>query len=144
MAETTFARDGVSFRYPTTWSVDEESHDGGWTATLSGPGVAFLVVRLDEEVDDPVGLADAALGVMRETYPDLEAEDAVETVAGQPAVGHDATFITLDATTTCRLRGLSGPVGSVLVLAQWTDAAPDEGRVVCGAYQALEIDDAAF
>jgi hypothetical protein len=118
----TFSRSGVSFRYPGNWDVDaEEAADGGWTVTLQSRETAFLLVSLRPDADDPAQVADEALEALRAEYKELDAEDKVETVAGQVAVGHDIDFLTVDTPITCWTRCLVTPEGPLLVMWQTSE-----------------------
>jgi hypothetical protein len=115
----TFSRFGVSFQYPANWDLDvEEAADGGWTATLQSPDMAFLLVSLRPDADDPAQVADEALDALRAEYKELDAEDAVETFAGQPAVGHDIDFLTVDTPIVCWTRCVETADGPLLVMGQ--------------------------
>lgn len=115
----TFERDGIAFRYPANWSAEtEESDDGGWAVTVSSPDTAFVVVSLRPDARDPADLADQTLAVLKSEYEELDAENRLESVGGQMAIGHDIDFLTLDTSITCRTRCLETPAGPLLVLTQ--------------------------
>jgi hypothetical protein len=88
-------------------------------------------------------LADEALGAMREEYPDLDARDAVETIDGHNAVGHDLEFLALDLPNSCVIRAFRSPRRSVLVFCQWSDLDDDEmGPMMAMLRRSLEETDA--
>jgi len=62
---------------------------------------------------------------MREEYPDLDADDSVEAIAGIPAIGHDIRFFSLDLTNTCWTRSFYSTRGTVLVMGQFNDLELD-------------------
>lgn len=147
----TFSRDGIAFRYPVNWVLDVEEHAdradagddeaGGWTATVSSTGTAFLMVSLRPEAAHPADLADQTLDALRAEYPEFDAQTAVEPVAGQPAVGFDADFLTVDTATVCRVRALDTFAGPLLLLAQVSEydrAANDP--VLRAIVQSLDVD----
>lgn len=117
-----FERDGVRFRYPANWTVepgdDPDADDGGWSVTVQSPETAFLFVSLRPDADTPADLADQALAALKAEYKELDAENAVETIAGTAAVGHDIDFLTVDTAVVCRTRVLDTSAGPLLVLAQ--------------------------
>lgn len=117
----TIEHSGVRFSIPDTWTIETDVLLDGWAASLQSEGTAFMVVSLFEEADDPAALVDQSLEEMRKTYPDLEAESVVEPIAGQPAVGYDIGFFTLDLSNTCSLRAIQAPEGGLLILSQVTD-----------------------
>src|SRR6516225_12305412 len=95
---------GIHFQYPENWQLAREENETGWTVSLQSPRTAFMMVCLREDLPTPDQLADAALDALREDYPGLEADDCVDNLAGQPAIGHDIRFISLDWTNTCWTR----------------------------------------
>src|SRR5262245_54278266 len=104
-----FEREGIRFQYPDNWQLESEETDGGWNVSVQSPATAFLVMSFHPDEDDPARLADKTLEAMRDDYPQLEADTAVETLAGQPAIGHDIDFFAFDLTNSCWTRCLRGP-----------------------------------
>ena len=137
-----FERAGISFRYPESWRVEREESESGWVVLLQSPGTAFLLLTLDESMPEMEEMADAALAALREDYPDLEADDRVEKLAGQMAIGHDVSFLSLDLTNTCWTRSFYGETGTVLVMCQVSDIELAEYgpvlRAVCASLQVEE------
>ena len=117
----TFERDGITFRYPASWRVETEEGDAGWTVTITSPQTAFAVVSLRPDARDPADLADQTFEAIKAEYQELDAENAVQTVAGQVAIGHDIDFMTVDTPTVCRTRCLGTPAGPLLVLCQTSE-----------------------
>src|SRR5947199_10833856 len=119
-----FERDGVRFQYPGNWTVettDGEPGGGGWAVTVQSPETAFLLVGLRPDAADPAQLADQTLAAIQGEYQELDTENAVETLAGVVAVGHDIDFLTVDTPITCRTRCLETPAGPLLVMAQTSE-----------------------
>lgn len=112
------SRDGVTFRYPEEWSLDEDVTVDGWTATVQSPGTAFLLISLRPDADDPAQVADQALEALKGDYPELDATDVTETIAGRLAIGYDVDFVALDTTVACRIRALDSDGGPLLILTQ--------------------------
>jgi hypothetical protein len=138
----TFDRDGVRFRYPTDWQFDIEEEGDAWTASLQSPGTAFLVVSYVPDTDDPSELVEAAVEGLRAEYPDLDAEDAIDTLAGQPAIGADVNFVHFDLTNTCWVRAVPAVDGAVLVLAQCTDEELDtEGAALRQVMASMTVEE---
>jgi hypothetical protein len=139
-----FDEGGVRFRYPENWRLEREDSDEGWTVSLQSPDTAFLLISLHEDMPSTEDVAETALAALREDYPDLEADESVDTLAGQPAVGHDVRFISLDLTNTCRLRSFYSGRGTVLVLWQANDLELEKNEPILQAICAsLEVDDEA-
>jgi len=133
---------GIRFQYPENWRLEREENDTGWTISLQSPGTAFMMVCLREDMPTPDQVAEAALDALREDYPELEADDCVDNLAGQPAIGHDIRFISLDLTNTCWTRSFYSSEGTVLVLCQANDLELEEHEPVLRAIcKSLEVDE---
>ncbi len=118
----TFERDRIAFRYPRNWTVEtQDDPDGGWAVTVSSPDTAFFLASLQPNARDPGELADQSLDALKAEYKELDWEDVMETVAGQPSIGFNADFLTVDTATSCRVRCLDTFAGPLLLLAQVSD-----------------------
>ena len=86
-------------------------------------------------------MVETALAAMREEYPELEADECVDSIAGQPAVGHDIRFFSLDLTNTAWTRSFYSSRGTVLVLCQLNDLEVEKNepilRAICAS---MEVD----
>jgi hypothetical protein len=137
-----FTADGLSFVYPDDWTLEREDSPTGWTVTLQSPGSAFAVVYLNRELPPIEQVALTTLEALQAEYPHLEAESAVETIAGEMAVGHDIEFFSLDMPVMCWTRSFYGPAGTVLVQCQVP--SPEEVeyepalRAICASMRAEE------
>jgi hypothetical protein len=133
---------GVRFRYPETWRLERQDTESGWSVSLQSPETAFLMLSLHEDMPSTESLAETALSALREEYPDLEADDRVDSLAGQPAVGHDIRFFSLDFTNTCWTRSIYTSQGTILVLCQTSDLELETNepilRAICAS---LEVAD---
>ena len=75
-------------------------------------------------------------------YPTLDATDAVDTLAGQPALGADVNFVHFDLTNTCWVRAVPAAEGAILVLAQCTDEElHDQGSALKEIMSSLTVDE---
>jgi hypothetical protein len=130
---------GIRFKYPANWQLEREDNEAGWTVSLQSPDTAFLTISLREDLPSVDQLAETALAALREEYPDLEAEDCLDSLAGQPAVGHDLRFFSFDLTNTCWTRSFYTSRGTVLVLCQVNDLELDTNepvlRAICASLQ---------
>ena len=116
-----FQHDGVRFQYPETWRLEREDTASGWTVSVQSPSTAFLLLSVDHDMPDVDQVAETVLTALRDEYDDVEADDKVESIAGQPAVGHDIRFFSFDLTNTCWTRSIYSEAGTVLVLWQAND-----------------------
>jgi hypothetical protein len=137
-----FNEAGIRFRYPENWQLDRQENDEGWTVSVQSPDTAFLMLCLRSDMPTTNELAEAALEALKEDYDELEADDCVESLAGQPAVGHNIRFFSLDLTNTCWTRSFYSPQGTVLVMCQINDLELDRNepvlRAICASLQVEE------
>ena len=137
-----FDEDGIRFRYPENWSLEREDSEEGWTVSVQSPGTAFLMLCLRRDCPTPDSMIESVTSAMREDYPELEVEDRVESVAGQPAVGQDIRFFSLDLTNTCWTRSFYTANGTLLLLCQSNDLELDEAepvlRAMCASLEVAE------
>jgi len=137
-----FDEGGIRFQYPENWQLEREEHDNGWTVSVQSPSTAFFLLTVNGEGIPPEQMADTILEAMRADYPDLEADERIEALAGQPSFGHDMHFTSLDLTNTCWTRSLYCPEGTALVMWQTDDLELETNEPVLRAMCAsLEVDD---
>jgi hypothetical protein len=128
-----FSEDGISFRYPANWTLEREDGEEGWTVSVQGPDTAFVVLCSDQTMPSSEEMTDTVLEALRGDYPDLEAEDGQDTLAGQPAIGHNIHFISFDLTNTCWTRSFYSEVGTILVMCQTNDLEMEQNEPVLRA-----------
>jgi hypothetical protein len=137
-----FQADGIRFQYPDSWRLTREDAETGWTVSVESPETAFFMLTFDDQMPDVGLVAQTVLDALRADYPDLEAEDAVESIAGQPALGHDIRFFSLDLTNTCRTRSFYSDAGTILVMWQTNDLELDDVepvfRAICASLRLEE------
>lgn len=137
-----FAEDGLSFQYPESWTLQREEAEAGWTVSLQSPDTAFVMVSFDGNMPETELMAETALEALRAEYPGLESDECFETVAGQPACGHDIRFFSFDLTNTCWTRSFYCGRGTVLVLWQANDLELERvGPVLQAICASLRVDE---
>lgn len=137
-----FNSEGIQFRYPENWQLVREDNEEGWTVSVLSPETAFLMISLRSDMPAPEEMAETALEALREDYPELEAENSVGSMAGQPALGHNIRFFSLDLTNTAFTRCFYSSYGTVLVLCQFNDLEIETNEPVLRAICAsLKVED---
>jgi hypothetical protein len=131
-----FDENGIRFQYPDNWKLDRQDGDDGWSVTVQSPDTAFLLITLRDDGPDTGELAEAVLAAMKEEYQELEADEAVDSLAGQPAVGHDIRFFSFDLSNTCWTRCCYTSQGTLLVLCQLNDLETERNEPVLRAISA--------
>jgi hypothetical protein len=137
-----FQEDGVSFRYPESWRLEREENETGWAVLLQSPDTAFALISFDHSLPTTEEVAEATLDALRSDYPSLEAEERIDTLAGQMAVGHDIRFFSFDLTNTCWTRSIYSDSGTLLVLCQANDLELEQHepvlRAICASLKVEE------
>lgn len=117
-----FQKLGIRFTYPENWKLDEsEALEGERAVTVYSPGGSFWSISLHDPETKLGTLVKSAVKALRDTYPDLDFEEAVETVAGHQLFGADVNFICLDMTNSALIRVYSTPQHNGLILSQADD-----------------------
>jgi hypothetical protein len=137
-----FQKDGICFQYPANWKLEREDADSGWTVSVQSPDTGFLILTFDRNMPETAQVAQTVLDALQADYPGLEAEDALETLAGQPAFGHDIRFFSLDLTNTCCTRSFYTDTGTLLMMWQVNDLELEQFEPIVRAIQkSLRVDE---
>jgi len=137
-----FEEMGIRFKYPENWRLEREENDEGWTVSVQSPDTAFLMLCLRQDMPSTDEVAATALNALKEEYPDLEADERTDSLAGVPAVGHDIRFFSFDLTNTCWVRSFYTAHGTVLLLCQFNDLEEEKNEPVLRAICAsMEVGD---
>ena len=124
---------GLRFMYPENWQLDVQPGESVVTISVQSPSTAFWMITLFEGQAAAGDVAAEALSALRDDYPELDADEARETLAGHPAVGHDISFVSLDLTNTCWTRAFRAPPTTFLVIFQTNDRELPQSELVLRA-----------
>ena len=108
----------VTFQYPENWPLDRQDTEEGWTVSVQSPGTAFLLVSGYTERPDVSEVLGTTLLAMQQDYPELEADEVGEKLAGHASKGYDINFLSLDSVNACTIRAFRTPDCTILILAQ--------------------------
>ena len=137
-----FEQMGIRFKYPENWRLEREENDDGWSVSLQSPDTAFLMLYLRQDMPSTEEMATTALNALREEYPELEADERTDSLAGVPAIGHDIRFFSFDLTNTCWIRSFYTAQGTALVLCQFNDLEEEKNepvlRAICASMEVSE------
>jgi hypothetical protein len=137
-----FEEDGIRFQYPENWKLEREENDTGWTVSVQSPETAFMLISVRTDMPTPEEMVETVLEALREDYADLEADDCIDSLAGQPAIGYNIRFFSLDLTNTGWTRSFYCAAGTVVVLCQTNDLELERNepilRAICAS---LQVDD---
>ena len=129
---------GVRFRHPMDWTVDVSEDGSRATIELLSPGPAFAIVSVDESSPSPSEMAEEALEAMRDEYPSLEAEPAVQTIGGYEAIGYDVSFFSLDLVIDCAIRCFQTPSRTVMLFGQWPQDEEEDASAFLSLVRSFE------
>jgi hypothetical protein len=131
---------GLRFEYPSGWDLEVSEQDEVTTVAVQAPGegLAFALVTTDSTRPDPEAVADEALEAMREEYPGLDSNPAIETINEHCTTGHDIEFMALDLTNAARIRCFRTPRRTVLIFGQWSDLGEEFADDVLNVFQSME------
>jgi hypothetical protein len=79
-----FDEGGLRFQYPENWRLEREESDDGWTISLQSPETAFMLISVNSEVTSTDEMLQTTLDALKADYEDLEFDETVESIAGQP------------------------------------------------------------
>jgi hypothetical protein len=134
-----FEEDGIRFQYPENWKLEREENDTGWTVSVQSPETAFMLISVRTDLPTPEEMVETVLEALREDYADLEADDCIDSLAGQPAIGYNIRFFSLDLTNTGWTRSFYCAAGTVVVLCQTNDLELERNepilRAICASLQ---------
>jgi hypothetical protein len=132
-----FARLGLEFDYPDSWSVDIDADDAEAIAvTAVAPEGGFWSVSVHPAGTDPASLSQVVARQMQEEYRDLDTDAATDEVAGRMLAGFDFNFYCLDLTNTAHVRALATPTATYVVFCQAEDREWDRISPVFAAMTA--------
>jgi len=137
-----FQEGDIRFQYPENWALEKQETDGGWSVSVQSPATAFFLLSVDAGLPTLESVVETALDALREEYTDLESDECVDSLAGQPALGQDVRFTSLDLTNSCWLRSFYSAEGTVLVLWQVNDLELEQTepvlRAICASLRVEE------
>ena len=117
-----FEQRGLRFEYPDNWALDEASEGQVEQVVVSSPNTGFWHLTKYSDDVELESLFDEALAALRTEYQDMETEPAGDLlVEGRQLMGFDVSFICLDLTNTCWLRGFQAGGATYLLLCQAED-----------------------
>jgi hypothetical protein len=112
---------GLSFRYPSSWELTEESTDLRRTITLQTAGASFWTLSVFEERTHPDEMLASVVRAFQEEYADVDVYSVPSNVAWHPAAAADLDFLYLDTVTSVTIRAFQTEVLSAVVMYQGTD-----------------------
>lgn len=119
---------GLSFDYPSSWELTEESTGDQRTITLQTAGASFWTLTVFDDRPDPDQIVASVLQAFRDDYEELDLYEVQASIQGQPAAAVDLDFVYLDLVNSVAIRAFETAAASVLVMYQGIDREIEELR----------------
>ena len=116
-----YANHGVRFRYPSDWTITEDSSDEETTISLQSDGTSFWTLMLFKSRPDPDEILDTVVTAFVQDYEEVDVIAAVDNLAGLPSLGRDLDFVCYDLVNSAIVRAFQTSDVTVMVLYQGTD-----------------------
>jgi len=131
-----YEANGVRFRYPADWELQEQPTEGGVCITVDSPETSFWSIVLEPDGPDPEQLLQAAVAAFREEYSELDSHPVHSRISHRSALGRDIEFVCLDMLNTACLRAFRTGNFTVFILFQGCDDELEETRETLDAITA--------
>ena len=112
---------GVSFRYPSDWTLAEDTAANEVTISLQTPGATFWSLTIFADRPPAEDVLGAVLSAYRDEYPELDVYAVTTTLCQLPAEACDLDFVCLDLVSSAGLRATESATRTYLVIYQGPD-----------------------
>lgn len=113
---------GVRFRYPAWWELDEQTESNEVSITVSSPGTAFWSLMLLLEAPPPEHVIESVVDAYREEYHEIDIYPVDAMLCHRSNVARDLEFVCLELINSAYLRAFRTGRFTALILYQGTDA----------------------
>ncbi len=124
---------GLSFLYPDTWTITEDTAEGRPGVSLESPGGSFISVSALSVDEDATALLEEAAEAMNAEYEEVENEPYSVVIAGQEYEGILQRFYYLDFVVASKLLAIETEDHLYLVQIQGEDRDMDQQSLVFDA-----------
>jgi hypothetical protein len=133
---------GVQFRFPSDWTLSEESNYEETTITIQSDGTSFWTLMLFKSRPDPEEVLETVVSAFVQDYEDVDVTSAIDNLAGLPSLGRDLDFVCYDLVNSAVVRAFQTSDQTIMVLYQGTDHELESTRDQLHAITAsLKCDD---
>ncbi len=121
--EHRFSGNGISFRYPSGWQIEEQPGRTESSVTVSpeGDSTAFWTVILLSRRPEVEETLETVLSSFEEEYEELDQYPVEEEIAHHPSLGRDLEFVCLELTNSAAVRVFRTGMFTAVILYQATD-----------------------
>ncbi len=116
-----YSRHGVQFRFPSDWTLTEQSDDDETTISLQSEGTSFWTLMLFKSRPDPEVVLDTVVAAFEVDYDDVDVISTIDNLSGLPSLGRDLDFVCYDLVNSAIVRAFQTSEQTVMVLYQGTD-----------------------
>ena len=117
----TYSNHGVQFRFPSDWTLTEQSDEYEITVSVQSDGTSFWTLMLLKTRPDPDAVLDTVVEAFEQDYEDVDVNSTIDSLGGLPALGRDLDFVCYDLVNSAEARAFQTSLHTVLILCQGTD-----------------------
>ena len=140
-----YANHGVRFRFPSDWTLTEQSNEEETTISLHSGGTSFWTLMLFMSRPDPDEVLDTVVTAFEQDYDEVDVASVVDSLGGSPSLGRDLDFVCFDLVNSATVRAFQTTDLTVMVLYQGTDheleTTRDQLHEITTSLRFLDIDD---
>ena len=118
--EQVYHANGIVFRCPPEWMINEERHGDEFTVSATSPDTAFWMITLLPD-REPRHVLEEAVSAFREEYDELDVSWSEGKLSRRPAQICEVEFVCLELISTARMYAFSTGQRTALVMSQVTD-----------------------
>lgn len=116
-----YSQHGVRFRFPSDWTLTEQSQGEETTISLQSDGTSFWALMLFDSRPDPEVVLETVVAAFEQDYEDVDVTSAIDSLNGMPSHGRDFDFICYDMLNSAKVRAFQTSDRTVMVMYQGTD-----------------------
>lgn len=137
-----YQRHGVRFRFPSDWTLTEQSTDDETTISLQSDGTSFWTLMLLKSRPDPEEVVETVVSAFEQDYEDVDVSPSIGNLVGFPALVRELDFVCYDLVNSATVRAFQTSEQTVMVLHQGTDHELKTTRnQLLAITESLQIDD---
>ncbi|MGC1273007.1 MAG: hypothetical protein WBC44_04825 [Planctomycetaceae bacterium] len=132
-----FDAHGIRFRYPSTWTLSDDSGEDKIAVTVQSEGSTFWTVAVFPDAPRPERVIESAVTAYREDYPDLDVYPIeTRTESRGTVLSRDLEYVCVELIAAARIEAFHAGNSTVMVLFQGADAELESRRPVLDAMTA--------
>lgn len=116
-----YSKHGIRFKYPSDWTLTEQTNDQEITISTQSDGTSFWTLMLFHSRPDLDEVLDTVVAAFEQDYEDVDVMSVVDSLCGLPSLGRELDFVCYDLVNSASVRAFQTADLTVMVLYQGTD-----------------------